>query len=75
MSDIKFFLEGPNLIHDNGKEYKLFLRQALSGFRVQQEEQKIEEESKLLDPQPFPEEELKGHSADQNEDEDMRLAR
>jgi hypothetical protein len=34
ISDIKFLLDGQNLIHDNGQEYILFLRQALSEFRV-----------------------------------------
>jgi hypothetical protein len=26
VSDIKYFLDGQNLIHDDGKEFKLFLR-------------------------------------------------
>ncbi len=26
VSDIKYMLDGENLIHDNGKEYKLFLK-------------------------------------------------
>jgi hypothetical protein len=29
LSDIKYMLDGENLIHDDGKEYKLFLEQAL----------------------------------------------
>lgn len=33
ISDIKYMLDGENLIHDNGKEYKLFLKQAADAFR------------------------------------------
>ncbi len=33
VSDIKYMLDGENLIHDNGKEYKLFLKQAFDAFR------------------------------------------
>jgi hypothetical protein len=32
-SDIKFMLEGDNLIHDNGLEFRNFLRQAENAFR------------------------------------------
>jgi hypothetical protein len=39
VSDIKYMLDGENLIHDDGKEYKLFLEQALQAFKSEVKEE------------------------------------
>ncbi len=43
ISDIKYMLDGENLIHDEGKEYKLFLKQAADAFRAENPIEEIKE--------------------------------
>ena len=35
ISEIKYMLDGENLIHDDGNVYKLFLEQSLEAFRTE----------------------------------------
>ena len=46
--DVRYMLEGQNLIHDEGKEFALFLKQA-----VEAKVQENEEEEKEGDPHAF----------------------
>lgn len=41
--DTKFMLEGDNLIHDKGKEFILFLQQAINAMRDEDKEDDLEE--------------------------------
>lgn len=48
ISDIKYMLDGENLIHDSGKEYKLFLRLAANAFRGEHPVEEFKESTQTV---------------------------